>query len=176
MTKSSKPMPLMLCINALLLGVLVFLELADGQGTVQHADAAPPRGIPNAAEQRQRIADRLDTLSSTIESMQKTLKSGNTKINITNMSDLESRTASNAERDIADTTARITLNTVRAQLELYRMRNGTYPSTLAALYDEEHPEHDGISYLRSKPVPPPGYEFMYDATAGAFSEAGHPRW
>lgn len=76
-----------------------------------------------------------------------------------------------ASDDAAESSAKSTLQTVRAQLELYKFNNGNYPAALAALYDDTHAEYDGNNYLQQQPIAPGSYVFAYDG-AGAFSVTG----
>ncbi|MEM7227678.1 MAG: hypothetical protein AAF432_02580 [Planctomycetota bacterium] len=75
----------MLTVNALLLGALVLVKMSSGGGAVQTATAAP--GIPNAAQQRQVIIDRIDELTERAEDTNKLIKSGKLRVTVANLDD-----------------------------------------------------------------------------------------
>ena len=91
-----------------------------------------------------------------------------------------------ASDDAAVSSVKSTLQTVRAQLELYKFNNGAYPTaddqTLPALWDDTDGEHDGNNYLQAAPAAPTGYSFNYTGATGAFmcdqadGDAGEETW
>ncbi|MEM7227674.1 MAG: prepilin-type N-terminal cleavage/methylation domain-containing protein [Planctomycetota bacterium] len=83
---------------------------------------------------------------------------------------------SEASDDAAESSVKSTLQTVRAQLELYKFKNGAYPAALDALHDDSNAGHDGTDYLQAAPVAPSGYAFGYDNTTGAFTETSNASW
>jgi type II secretion system protein G len=83
---------------------------------------------------------------------------------------------SQASSDAAESSVKSTLQTVRAQLELYKFKNSAYPSSVDALWDDAHADHDGNNYLQAGPVAPTGYAFGYTAATGAFIETTNTTW
>lgn len=83
---------------------------------------------------------------------------------------------SEASDDAAESSVKSTLQTVRAQLELFKFKNGAYPGAIAALYDSANADHDGTNYLQAAPVAPSGYAFGYTAATGAFIETTNTTW
>ncbi len=69
----------------------------------------------------------------------------------------------NASDDANANSAAAIEQTVRSQLELYRVRHGTYPADLASLWDGSAP--DGTFYLQEAPTIPAGFAATYDTSA-----------
>lgn len=65
-----------------------------------------------------------------------------------------------ASDDAAQSSVRSTLQTVRAQLELYKFDNGAYPADIATLVTG--------GYLQQSPQAPNGYSFTYTAADGSY--------
>ena len=65
-----------------------------------------------------------------------------------------------ASDDARWSSLRSDVQTVRSQLELYRVEHGSYPADLATLVDG--------NYLRTEPNNPFGLGFDYDADTGEF--------
>jgi len=71
----------------------------------------------------------------------------------------------NASDDANANSAAAIEQTVRSQLELYRVRNGAYPAAVDALFDNSHADFDGTFYLQEAPTIPAGFAATYDVTA-----------
>ena len=83
-----------------------------------------------------------------------------------------------ASDDAAISSTKSTLQTVRAQLELFKFKNGLYPlgngtpAMPTALWDSAASDYDGTKYLQSAPIAASPYVFAYTASTGDFSVTG----
>jgi type II secretion system protein G len=67
-----------------------------------------------------------------------------------------------ASQEASASTIKSTLQTVRSQIELFRVKNGgVLPADLAALVSGQ--------YLQREPVAPSGYVYIYSSETGAFN-------
>jgi general secretion pathway protein G len=71
---------------------------------------------------------------------------------------------SEASDDAAESSVRSTLQTVRAQLELYKFKTGGYPADIATMVT--------AGYLQAVPLAPTGWAFTYNAGTGAYTASG----
>lgn len=82
----------MLTTNAILLGALVWTQLAETPGFDRPAVAAPgavqPGPFPNAAEQRAEMIHALKSLQTAIDAQTDLLHSGRVRVQVTNLPDL----------------------------------------------------------------------------------------
>jgi hypothetical protein len=87
--KREQYLNVILTINALLLASLIWTQVADQPvlATTVEAQSArnPPVRVPNAAEQRKRIADEILSLKKTLEATQKMLETTTLKVEVTNL-------------------------------------------------------------------------------------------
>jgi len=87
--KREQYLNVILTINALLLASLIWTQVADQPvlATTVEAQSArnPPVRVPNAAEQRKRIADEVQALNKTVEATRKMIESGAIKVEVTNL-------------------------------------------------------------------------------------------
>jgi general secretion pathway protein G len=68
---------------------------------------------------------------------------------------------SEASDDANESAIKSTLQTVRAQIELYKFKEGALPASLAAMVT--------AGYLQQSPTAPGAYTYVYDAATGAFT-------
>jgi len=84
-----------LTVNACLLTGVLWTQIASGPPLAQTAAAEqaampeiPRLGIPNAAEQRQKMITALTHLQRSVDAQQKLLQSGKVKVQVTNLDEL----------------------------------------------------------------------------------------
>lgn len=82
-----------LTVNAILLTVLVWTQLAGGPvlGSAATAHAQSPgdgTGIPNAAGQRQHMIEMLGQMNKNLEATRKMLDSGRIRVQVTNLNEI----------------------------------------------------------------------------------------
>ncbi len=87
--KREQYLNVILTINALLLASMIWIQIAEqpvlaGPAVAQDGRRNPIR-VPNAAEQRKRIADEVQTLNRTLEATRKMIESGVIKVEVTNL-------------------------------------------------------------------------------------------
>ena len=79
-----------LTVNAALLAGLLWSQIAGQPGLAQSASAQTAgadktaTGIPNAADQRQKVIESLRELNGTVSSLKKSIESGKFKVEVTN--------------------------------------------------------------------------------------------
>ena len=93
--KQTRCLNALLTINGLLLGALLWTQLADqpllaGEADAQmRASASTEGGVPNAAQQRQKMIDALEDMKKSVDAMNKTMESGNLKVEVTNLDEIK---------------------------------------------------------------------------------------
>ncbi|UCD74981.1 MAG: hypothetical protein JSV91_14485 [Phycisphaerales bacterium] len=79
-----------LTVNAVLLSALVWTQLAPRPVMAETATAQATRrpGIPNAAEQRQKLITAVKDMKASVDSTRKLLESGKLKVEVTNLDEI----------------------------------------------------------------------------------------
>lgn len=89
-----------LTVNAVLLGGVLWTQVASHPGLTQSASAqstpsgapvgqAHGVGIPNAGDQRQKMIEALRELTASVESSRKLMESGKLKVQVTNLDQIK---------------------------------------------------------------------------------------
>lgn len=80
-----------LTVNAVLLSVLIWTQIASRPVLEQTAEAqSPPRiKVPNAADQRQKMIKALNDVKKSVDSTRKLLEGGKLKVRVTNLDEIE---------------------------------------------------------------------------------------
>jgi hypothetical protein len=89
--RQSRYLNVILTVNALLLGAVLWTQFAGGSGLAQPAMAQAqqqPNPLMQAGEQRVRMVENLDRLTQNITSLQQMLESGRVKVQVTNIREL----------------------------------------------------------------------------------------
>jgi anti-sigma28 factor (negative regulator of flagellin synthesis) len=88
-----------LTVNAVLLAVLIWTQAApmpvEAQSAHAQSTSAPRRGIPNAAEQRQKMIAAMQDMKKSVDGLRNSIESGKVKVEVTNLDEIEI----NVERD-----------------------------------------------------------------------------
>jgi hypothetical protein len=84
-----KYLNVILTANAVLLSAVVWVQVAGNPlATTAHAQKPPETGIPNAASQRQRMIEELQSMRTSVDAMRKTVEGGKMKVVIGNVDEL----------------------------------------------------------------------------------------
>lgn len=93
--RQSTYLNVILTVNAVLLTGILWTQLASGPALVPTAQAQtqPPGsggvGIPNAADQRQRMIESLREIKGSVEATRRLLESGKVKVEVSNIDRLK---------------------------------------------------------------------------------------
>ena len=85
-----------LTVVAVLLGVLVWTQVSSRPMLAQEADAQSRSGrhtadvgIPNAAQQRDKMVKSIEQMTKTVNSLSKDIEKGKIKVEVTNLDEIE---------------------------------------------------------------------------------------
>lgn len=93
--KQNRCLNTLLSINALLLGGVLWTQLADSPLLDRSADAqmrtaiAGEPGIPNAAQQREKMIQTMLDMKKSVDSLTKTLESGDLNVEVSNLDEVK---------------------------------------------------------------------------------------
>jgi hypothetical protein len=79
-----------LTVNAVLLTGLLWTQLSDRPLLASDVAAQSVPGIPNAADQRQRMLEAMREIKDSVDATRNMLQSGKLKVEVTNIEDLKS--------------------------------------------------------------------------------------
>jgi hypothetical protein len=90
-----------LTVNAVLLGGLVWSQIAGKAVLEQSATAQVNKegaGVPNAADQRQKMIEALREMKTSIDANNKLLQSGKLRVEVTNLNEIKKVEVSNIDQ------------------------------------------------------------------------------
>jgi len=96
-----------LTVNAVLLAGIVWTQVAGHPTLARSASAqtgpvSPNQGIPNAADQRQKVIEGIRDLKTSVEAMKRTIESGKLKVEVTNLDQIKKVEVTNLDQLKAD--------------------------------------------------------------------------
>jgi hypothetical protein len=87
-----------LTVNAVLLGGIVWTQIAGRPVLEQTATAQVGTGVPNAADQRQKMIEALRDMKTSIDANTKLMQSGKLKVEVTNLNEIKKVEVSNIDQ------------------------------------------------------------------------------
>lgn len=94
--KQTRCLNTLLTVNAVLLGGLLWTQLADRPLLAGSAEAqsrmtgtSAAQGVPNAAQQREQMIDALRDMKKSVDEMKKTMEDGKLKVQVTNLDEIK---------------------------------------------------------------------------------------
>lgn len=92
-----------LTVNAVLLGGVLWTQVAGHPALAQSASAqtgpvSSNQGIPNAADQRQKVIEGIRDLKTSVDGMKRTIEGGKLKVEVTNLDQIKKVEVTNLDQ------------------------------------------------------------------------------